>query len=178
MRKFTILAGTGLLLIGSAAAAQGIQGPTDSGAPMEAAPADRGVPAGDPTATRSTLPEADAGLPEPDTAPGQTMPDVNTATPNDSAAATTSDTEMMAEAQAFTDGEIQSFAAAALELQNLQTSGTATQEQAASIVASSGLDAETFNAIGQAMQSDPAIAERVQSAAAEIQGAGGAEPQG
>jgi hypothetical protein len=175
MRKFTILAGSSLLLIGSAAAAQDVQGPTDTGAPIEAAPAGEGLGAGDP-ATDSALPEADAGLPDTGGAPEPTAPGADTATPGAGAGAT-SDTEVMAEAQAFTDAEIQSFAAAALEIQNLQTSGTATQEQAASIVASSGLDAQTFNAIGQAMQNDPEVAERVQLAAAELQGSA-AEPQG
>ena len=175
MRKFTMLAGASLLLIGGAAAAQDVQGPTDTGAPVDAT--DSSVAAGDASAD-ATLPEADAGLPEAGAAPESTLPEADTTTPDTSAGATTSDTEVMAEAQAFTDAEIQSFAAAALELQNLQSEGAASQEQAASIVASSGLDAETFNAIGQAMQSDPEVAERVQLAAAEIQGAGGAEPQG
>ena len=46
----------------------------------------------------------------------------------------------------------------------------AKQEQAAKIVADSGIDPKTFNAIGSAMQSDPAVAKRVQLAAADMQG--------
>ena len=69
----------------------------------------------------------------------------------------------------FTDTQVKSFAAAVVEIQTLSGDEVAKQQQAAQIVANSGLDAETFNAIGTAMQTDPALAQRVQLAAAEVQ---------
>ena len=69
----------------------------------------------------------------------------------------------------YSDAEVQNFAAAVVEIQGLSGDEAAKQQQAAQIVADSGLDAETFNAIGAAMQSDPELAERVKLAAAEVQ---------
>ncbi|UVI39721.1 DUF4168 domain-containing protein [Qipengyuania spongiae] len=74
-----------------------------------------------------------------------------------------------ATASDFSDTEVRSFAAAAIEIQNLAGEEAAKQEQAAQIVANAGIDAETFNAIGTAMQTDPELAQRVQLAAAELQ---------
>ena len=76
--------------------------------------------------------------------------------------------EQSADAE-FTDTQVKSFAAAVVEIQTLSGDEAAKQQQAAQIVANSGLDAETFNAIGTAMQTDPALAQRVQLAAAEVQ---------
>ena len=70
---------------------------------------------------------------------------------------------------AFTDGEIASFAAAAIKIQALEGDAATKQQNAAQIVAQSDLDAETFNAINAAMQSDPEVAKRVQLAAAALQ---------
>lgn len=152
MKKLTILAGASLLVMSGGVAAQDLQGPTDEGAPMESADAETTA---DPMAddTMATAPDA---------APSEAAPDAAIPAPNDTAG--------MTEAQAFTDEEVQSFAAADLQIQGLQGDANSSQEQAASIVASSGLDAETFNAIGSAMQTDPELAERVQLAAAELQG--------
>jgi hypothetical protein len=47
---------------------------------------------------------------------------------------------------------------------------TQKQTQMVAIVQSEGLDPETFNAIGAASQSDPAVQERVQIAFASAQG--------
>lgn len=74
-----------------------------------------------------------------------------------------------ATASDFSDAEVKSFAAAAIEIQALLGEEAAKQEQAAQIVANSGIDAETFNAIGTAMQTDPELAQRVQLAAADLQ---------
>ena len=74
-----------------------------------------------------------------------------------------------ATASDFSDTEVKSFAAAAIEIQNLSGEEAAKQAQAAQIVANAGIDAETFNAIGIAMQTDPELAQRVQLAAAELQ---------
>lgn len=69
----------------------------------------------------------------------------------------------------FTDAQIASFAAAAIEIQALEGDAAAKQQGAAEIVAKSDIDAETFNAISVAMQSDPEVANRVQLAAAALQ---------
>lgn len=68
----------------------------------------------------------------------------------------------------FTDAEIESFAKAAIKLQESGANPATNPEEATQIVTESGIDAATFNAISQAMQTDPEIAERVQVAAAEI----------
>lgn len=76
--------------------------------------------------------------------------------------------ETAAEAN-FTDAQIKSFAAAALEIQALEGDDAAKQQGAAEIVAKSDIDAGTFNAISVAMQNDPEVAKRVQLAAAALQ---------
>ena len=58
--------------------------------------------------------------------------------------------EQSADAE-FTATQVKSFAAAVVEIQTLSGDEAAKQQQAAQIVANSGLDAETFNAIGTAM---------------------------
>lgn len=65
----------------------------------------------------------------------------------------------------FSDLEVESFAAAALKIQALNGDEAAKQQQAADIIAQSGIDPETFNAIGTAMQTDPALADRIRTAA-------------
>ncbi len=74
----------------------------------------------------------------------------------------------------FTDAEIESFAEAAVEIQELRGNATlddaAKQQQAATIVADAGIDAETYNAIGAAMKTDPEVAQRVQLALANAAG--------
>ncbi len=74
-----------------------------------------------------------------------------------------------AEAATFSDTEVKSFATAVVKLQSLTGDEATKQQQAAQIVADAGIDAETFNAIGTAMQTDPELAQRVQLAAAEVQ---------
>lgn len=69
----------------------------------------------------------------------------------------------------FSDAEIESFAGAALKIEALTGDEATKQQQAAEIVTRSGIDPETFNAIGTAMQTDPALAERARTAAASMQ---------
>ncbi|MXO47683.1 DUF4168 domain-containing protein [Erythrobacter vulgaris] len=109
-------------------------------------------------AAQTTAPEAEA-MPQ---MPSQELPD-DSAVPKEPAMndAASDDT--------FSDAEIESFAAAALKIQSLNGDEAAKQQQAADIVAQSGIDPETFNAIGTAMQTDPALADRVRTAAAEMQ---------
>lgn len=194
MNKFTALAGTGLLLIGSAAYAQDVPGTPQTHdmphttAPMETTPMPDAVAPADSTATDPAMP-TDSALPvQTDPMAGAPLPTDSAATgsttPDPMATGTTTDTAPMAAAEptapgsdmAFTDAEIQSFAAAAMKIQNLEGDETAKQEQAAAIVANAGIDPATFNAIGAAMQSDPAVAERVQLAAGGMEAP--AQPEG
>ncbi|MCA0978870.1 DUF4168 domain-containing protein [Qipengyuania flava] len=71
--------------------------------------------------------------------------------------------------KAFTDAEVSSFAGAMMELQALTGDAATKQQQANEIIAQSGIDTETFNAIGSAMQTDEELARRVRLAAAESQ---------
>jgi len=77
-------------------------------------------------------------------------------------------------ASSFSDTQIDSYVAAALEVQELQADtaldAAAKDQRAGEIVAQSGLDAATFNAISDAVQSDPAVAERVQLALSNRRG--------
>lgn len=92
---------------------------------------------------------------------------------------TTAPIEAQAPATNFSDEQLQQFASAAQEIamvseeysQRLgQAEGEAAQQavrqeadsKMVEIVQNSGLDVETFNAIGQAAQNDPALAERIQ----------------
>ena len=80
----------------------------------------------------------------------------------------------MGEAEAdamFSDSEIELFTSAALKLQALEGGPAANQEEAAAIVSESGIDRQTFNAISEAMRTDPKVVERVQAAAAELRSA-------
>jgi hypothetical protein len=70
---------------------------------------------------------------------------------------------------AFTDAEIESFAAAALKIQSLEGNASVTQEQLSQIVTESGLEPATYVAIAQGMKNDEALAQRVQIAAAALQ---------
>ncbi len=76
-------------------------------------------------------------------------------------------------AREFSDTEIASFAAAALQIRALRNDQSldeaARRAQAQTIVTSEGLDPRTYTAIGQAAQADPAIAQRVQLAIADLQ---------
>ena len=87
--------------------------------------------------------------------------------------------EAEAEASAsFTEAQIDSYVTAAIEVQEMQADTTlddaAKQERASAILAQSGLDPRTFNAISDAVQTDPEIAERVQLALANRRGSPGA----
>lgn len=70
---------------------------------------------------------------------------------------------------AFTDAEIESFAAAALKIKALDGDASVTQQQLAEIVSQSGIEPATYVAISKAMQSDPEVAKRVQVAATSLQ---------
>lgn len=93
-------------------------------------------------------------------------------------------TQQAAPAQDFTDEQLQQFADASQEIavisqeytQRLQEAGdeAAQQEVRAEandrmieVVEDSGLDVDTFNAIGQSIQQDPEMMQRVQEMASE-----------
>lgn len=92
-------------------------------------------------------------------------------------AAPSAEAQPGAQANDFSDAEIQSFAEAAVQIQELASDPAADQaaiqEQAEAIVAESGLTPESYNEIAQATQSDPEVAERVQLAVASMQGGPG-----
>lgn len=78
-----------------------------------------------------------------------------------------------------TDAEVDQFATAALEVEKIRKD-TATPDadkgaKMAAAATGAGLTAERFNAIGQAMQSDPLLNKRIQMAAsAKLAASGGA----
>jgi len=76
----------------------------------------------------------------------------------------------------FTDEQIDGFAEAVVKIRDVSSDTTldqtAKQTKMVSIVEAAGLDPQTFNAIGQAVQSDPALQQKVQLAIANEQGSG------
>lgn len=65
----------------------------------------------------------------------------------------------------FTDDQVEAFARSAAAIRALPgADGPEKQQQARDIVAAHGITAQTYNAIGTAMQSDTALAARVQIA--------------
>ncbi len=65
----------------------------------------------------------------------------------------------------FTDDQVEAFARSAAAIRALPgADGPEKQQQARDIVAAHGITAQTYNAIGTAMQSDAALAARVQIA--------------
>lgn len=112
-----------------------------------------------------------------DAAPQEMAPSEDAETTTEAPADATMPADQTAQATAqdasFTDAEIQGFAAAALKIQALDADPATKNEKVAEVVAQSGIDAETFNAIAAAMKSNPEVAERVQVAAREIQKSSG-----
>ncbi len=72
-----------------------------------------------------------------------------------------------------TDAEVTQFAAAALAIEKINKDTTIAaadkNTKMAEAVTSSGLEPTRFNEIGQAMQADPVLNQRIQKAAAEQQ---------
>jgi hypothetical protein len=73
----------------------------------------------------------------------------------------------------FSDTEVKQFASAALAVQQIRddatTSDTDKQPKMAAAVQQSGLTPQRFNEIAQASQNDPALTQRIQTAAAAQQ---------
>ena len=77
-----------------------------------------------------------------------------------------------AAATTFTDEQIATFVEAAIAMRAAQAEAAADatltaearQVKALEVLAEAGIEAETYNAIGEAMQADPAVAQRVQLA--------------
>ncbi len=86
----------------------------------------------------------------------------------------TADASAEAAAPVFTDQQVSGFVEAMTAIQALPGDDAAKQAQAVEIVAEAGLDAATYNAIGETMQKDPALADRVRVALAAKQSATGA----
>lgn len=145
MKKVAFLIASGLMFSAASVSAQDAAPPPADTATDAAAPAD--------TAT-DTATDAAA-----DTATDAAAP--ATAAPADPAAAT------------FTEDQIQSYASALVKIQ--EVSGDATLDDAGkqakmvAIVNEVGLDPQTFNAIGQATQTNPDIQSKVQAAVSTAQ---------
>lgn len=143
MKKF-VYSFAGLVLVASAAQAQSTEDPTaDTAAPeAHAGHAEPAAPAAPPEA--APLP---APAPAPEAAPAPAAP--------------------LAVAD-VSDAEVDSFAKATVKLQAIQADATiaADLKQAAmqAAVNEAGLDPAKYNAIGKAVQADPALRARVQTA--------------
>jgi serine protease inhibitor len=79
-----------------------------------------------------------------------------------------------------TDAEVSQFATAALEIEKIRKDTTLAEAdkgtKMAAAATTAGLTAERFNAIGQAMQSDTALNQRIQAAATAKMAASGETP--
>jgi hypothetical protein len=121
----------------------------------QTSPMQSGAPATDPAPAQSS--------PAPSTAPSATPP----------AQGTTGAGAATASATTVSDTEVKQFATAALAVNKLQADTTTPEaDKNAKLVAAitaTGLSAERFNAIGQAMAGDPALNKRIQEAAAAAQ---------
>lgn len=101
-------------------------------------------------------------------ATAQELPPQAQATPAQDAAPITGE----AAAVAFTDAEIASFVEAAIAMRAAQAelagdagaTAETRQAKAMEVLGAAGIAPATYNAIGEAMQSDPALAQRVQLA--------------
>lgn len=76
-------------------------------------------------------------------------------------------------AQDYSDAQVASFVAAAMRMRELRADESldvaARRAAAEQIVAEEGLDPDTYQAIGTAAQSDPALAQRIQMALAAME---------
>lgn len=76
-----------------------------------------------------------------------------------------------AASSSFSDDELQKFASAAIQLNKIQAdagvAATDKQPKMLAAVQASGLDPAKFNAIAQAAQTDPALQQKIQAAAAK-----------
>ena len=125
-------------------------------------------------ASQAPPPQDSAAPAQPDTAPppGTPAPDAD-APP--AASAATPDTSAGAQSSTqVSDQEVDQFAQATVKVQaiNADTSldDTAKQTQMADAVKATGLDAARYNEIGQAIATDSALRERVQTAMAKYAG--------
>lgn len=73
---------------------------------------------------------------------------------------------------AYTDEAVQKYARALVAVNKVQVDTTVAaadkQAKMAAAVQEAGLDPQTFNQMSQAMQADPALAQRIQAAAAAV----------
>lgn len=106
------------------------------------------------------------------TAPQTTPAPTASATPD--ATSTTTTTTTTTTATAITEAEVQQFARAALDVEGIRADASIPEaDKNARYVAAiqaSGLKAARFNEIATAMQSDPALNQRIQTAGAALQG--------
>lgn len=117
----------------------------------------------------ATTPPADATQPGSDpAAPAPTTSDPTTTAANPATGAAT------AAPTSFSQDQIDGFGQAYVKIQDVTADTTMdqSQKQTAMVqaVTESGIDPQTFNAIAEKMQSDPALHEKVQLAVANAQG--------
>lgn len=115
-----------------------------------------------------------SGAPATDPAPTQSAPAPSAAPSAQGTAGAGADAATAtASASTVSDTEVKQFAQAALAVNKLQADTTtpAADKNAklVEVITATGLSAERFNAIGQAMASDPALNKRIQEAAASAQ---------
>lgn len=114
------------------------------------------------TALAQDVPETNAP-PAPGPVLTQDMPPADTTPPVDPA----HDASPIPQA-AFTDAQVAGFAAAALAMREVRADtsldAAGKRAQAEAIVTENGLDTQTYQAIGNAAQEDPALAIRIQQA--------------
>ena len=176
MKKFFTISAAALLLSSTAVMAQDAPDAAATGDVAEAGlPAAEGtdIPAPEADVTADTAVHAEGH------AMGSPVDTTASAAPEASADATASaaPAEAMA-SSAFTETQINGYVSAAMGVQEMQADNTlddaAKQERAAAILAEAGLDPSTFNAISDAVRTDPAVAEQVQLALANRRGSPGA----
>ena len=157
MKKF-VYSFAGLVLAAGAAQAQPAEAPTGE-IPQSGAHAEHAAPAAPATPAEPAAPADPAA----DAAAEPALP-AEPATPAAPAAAAP------LAAAAVTEAEVDSFAKATVKLQAIQADATiaADLKQAAmqAAVTEAGLDPAKYNAIGKAVQADPALRTRVQTAMA------------
>jgi hypothetical protein len=100
--------------------------------------------------------------------------------PAPAATETAAATPAPAQAGAVTDAEIEQFATAALAVNKIQNDASVAAAdkgaQMSAAVTATGLTADRFNAINQAMQTDKALNTRIQTAGAKLVSTPGAAP--
>lgn len=121
----------------------------------------------------ATLPEPTDAVPPADTLPAEPVP-ADALPPEPAAPSDPLADAAPATGEAFTDAQIDSFAAATVKVQEIDADATidasAKQSQMAEAVTAAGLDPATYNEIGAALATDTELRAKVQTAMARHAG--------